>query len=155
MTKGEGNQTLGDYVRPRRSSMGLSLSGAAEASRPRSLLLERTGERSLQQPGTAAPEHHRRCARRRRRGPLWPGWLRHPGAPAESPAVPAGKYDLPPEAIADLERYFELLRNYYGIPKDRPVFPPKPRAKETDTPKEVASTAASSLASAISCHYGR
>jgi transcriptional regulator with XRE-family HTH domain len=39
------------------------------------------------------------------------------------------KYDLPPEAVADLERYFELLRNFYGIPKDQPVFPPKPPAR--------------------------
>ena len=35
------------------------------------------------------------------------------------------KYQLPPEAVADLERYFELLRNHFGIPKDQPVFPPK------------------------------
>lgn len=38
------------------------------------------------------------------------------------------KYNLPPEAISDLERYFEYLRSYYGIPSDKPVFPPKPKA---------------------------
>jgi len=32
MVKGDGNQTLGDYIRSRRSSMELSLSDAAEAS---------------------------------------------------------------------------------------------------------------------------
>jgi transcriptional regulator with XRE-family HTH domain len=48
------------------------------------------------------------------------------------------KYDLPPEAIADLERYFELLRNYYGIPKDQPVFPPKPKTEVPDASKEAA-----------------
>ncbi len=31
------------------------------------------------------------------------------------------------EAVADLERYFEMLRAYYNIPKDQPVFPPKPK----------------------------
>jgi transcriptional regulator with XRE-family HTH domain len=36
------------------------------------------------------------------------------------------KYQLPPEAVADLERYFELLRSHFGIPQDQPVFPPKP-----------------------------
>jgi transcriptional regulator with XRE-family HTH domain len=43
------------------------------------------------------------------------------------------KYYLPPEAIDQLEGYFKLLRNYYGIPDDEPVFPPKNRAEhETD-----------------------
>ena len=37
------------------------------------------------------------------------------------------KYELPPEAIADLERYFDLLRNYYDIPADQDVFPAKPK----------------------------
>jgi transcriptional regulator with XRE-family HTH domain len=35
------------------------------------------------------------------------------------------KYDLPPEALADLEHYFDLLRSYYDIPEGAPVFPPK------------------------------
>ncbi len=39
------------------------------------------------------------------------------------------KYELPPEAVADLERYFELLRSYYDIPKDQPVYPPKKASK--------------------------
>jgi transcriptional regulator with XRE-family HTH domain len=50
------------------------------------------------------------------------------------------KYNLPPEAIADIERYFELLRNYYGIPKDQPVFPPKPKITDgeaADSPQKV------------------
>lgn len=41
------------------------------------------------------------------------------------------KYALPPEAVADLERYFDMLRAYYDIPKDQPVFPPKPTDSET------------------------
>jgi transcriptional regulator with XRE-family HTH domain len=39
------------------------------------------------------------------------------------------KYNLPPGAIRELEGYFEFLRNQYGIPKDKPVFPPKEKAK--------------------------
>jgi hypothetical protein len=48
------------------------------------------------------------------------------GLPSFKPYMRA-KYDLPPEAVADLERYFEMLRNYYGVPKDKPIFPPKPQ----------------------------
>ena len=46
------------------------------------------------------------------------------------------KYELPPEAVADLERYFELLRNYYGIPKDQPVYPPKKAIKPKGDPTQ-------------------
>lgn len=35
------------------------------------------------------------------------------------------KYSLPNEAVAELEHYFEMLRSYWGIPDDQPVFPPK------------------------------
>lgn len=38
------------------------------------------------------------------------------------------RYHLPHEAVLDVEAYFEQLRNYYGIPKDQRVFPPKPPA---------------------------
>ena len=44
--------------------------------------------------------------------------------------------------MADLERYFEYLRSYYGIPKDKAVFPPKltsqPNDKATESEEEVA-----------------
>lgn len=36
---------------------------------------------------------------------------------------------MPPEVIDDLERYYKQLRDYYDIPDDQPVFPPKPRSK--------------------------
>jgi hypothetical protein len=48
------------------------------------------------------------------------------------------KYDLPLEAVADLERYFDYLRNYYGVPKDKPVFPPKPKRPGAAPKKEAA-----------------
>lgn len=39
-----------------------------------------------------------------------------------------GQRELPPEAIRDLEQYLDMLRSYYGIPADQPVFPPRPRS---------------------------
>ena len=48
------------------------------------------------------------------------------------------KYELPPEAVSDLERYFELLRSYYGIAKDQPVFPPKEPGAPTPKPNRRA-----------------
>jgi len=138
MTKGEGNQTLGDYIRSRRSSMGLSLSEAAEASDLDPSYWNKLENGHYSNP---APQHLSTIA-----GVLGvavedlyglAGYDIPERLPSFQPYLRA-KYDLPPEAIADLERYFELLRNYYGIPKDRPVFPPKPKAKGTDTPKEAA-----------------
>lgn len=36
------------------------------------------------------------------------------------------RYHLPHKAVAELERYFDLLRSYYDIPAEQSVFPPKP-----------------------------
>jgi transcriptional regulator with XRE-family HTH domain len=55
--------------------------------------------------------------------------------PAFTPYLRA-KFDLPPEAVADLERFFGFLRAYYDIPADKPVFPPKP--KEAPKPDDQA-----------------
>lgn len=38
-----------------------------------------------------------------------------------------GQRELPPDAIRDLEQYLDMLRSYYGIPADQPVFPPRPK----------------------------
>ena len=45
-----------------------------------------------------------------------------------------GQRQLPPEAIRDLEQYLEMLRSYYGIPADRPVFPPRPKTAQHTIP---------------------
>jgi hypothetical protein len=59
------------------------------------------------------------------------------GLPSFRPYLRA-RYNLPPEAIDQLESYFNFLRAQYGIPKDRPVFPPKPKDEsETDAPGDV------------------
>jgi transcriptional regulator with XRE-family HTH domain len=47
--------------------------------------------------------------------------------PSFRPYLRATTY-LPPEAIDDLERYYDMVRAYYGIPKDQPVFPPRREA---------------------------
>jgi transcriptional regulator with XRE-family HTH domain len=48
------------------------------------------------------------------------------------------KYKLTPKALAELERYFDHLRNHYGIPKSEPVFPSKQRAVGKPGPKPKA-----------------
>jgi transcriptional regulator with XRE-family HTH domain len=47
------------------------------------------------------------------------------------------KYELPPQAVADLERYFTQLRHYYGIPENKPVFPPRKLAASTDAERRA------------------
>jgi len=130
MTKRDGNQTLGDYIRSRRLSIGLSLADAAEASELDPSYWNKMENGHYQKP---APQHLSTIA-----GVLGvatedlyglAGYDIPERLPSFQPYLRA-KYDLPPEAIADLERYFDLLRNYYGIPKDQSVFPPtKPVAK--------------------------
>jgi transcriptional regulator with XRE-family HTH domain len=63
------------------------------------------------------------------------------GLPGFKPYLRA-KYDLPPEAIAQLEGYFDYLRNYYGIPKDQPVFPPRPKDEDEQPEQPVNKEAA-------------
>ena len=50
------------------------------------------------------------------------------------------KYELPPQAIGELERYFEMLRNFYDIPPDQPVFPPKPKGTDKPGPAKTEET---------------
>ena len=129
MDNGEKNPTLGTFIRARRTSQGLSLSdvsarsglhhsywsklenGMYQAPSPRHLqTIARTLDLSIEDlyglAGYDIPE----------RLPTFQPYLR-------------AKYELPPEAVADLERYFTYLRNYYGIPDDQPVFPPLPKPK--------------------------
>jgi len=136
MVKESKNQSLAEFIRSRRLSLDLSLndvagisglhlsywsyleSGRYEAPSPKHL---QTIARTLQVPfedlyglvGYDSPE----------RLPSFTPYLR-------------AKYELPHEAVADLERYFALLRAYYGIPDDQPVFPPtKKLKKEPNSPE--------------------
>jgi transcriptional regulator with XRE-family HTH domain len=45
------------------------------------------------------------------------------------------KYQLPPKALAELQRYFDYLRHYYGVPDNQPVFPRRPRTLGKPGPK--------------------
>jgi transcriptional regulator with XRE-family HTH domain len=50
------------------------------------------------------------------------------------------KYDLPAQAIGELERYFAMLRSFYDIPPDQPVFPPKPKDNDKPSPTKTEET---------------
>lgn len=135
MAQGVGNHQLGEYIRTRRLSMGLSLADAAEASDLDPSYWNRMENGHYQNP---APPHLSAIAEVLK-VPVedlygLAGYDVPERLPSFQPYLRA-KYNLPPEAISDLERYFEYLRSYYGIPKDQPVFPPKPNA----APRKAAS----------------
>lgn len=135
MPKGNGNQQLGDYIRSRRLSMSLSLADAADASDLDPSYWNKLENGHYQNP---APPHLSAIADALK-VPVedlygLAGYDVPERLPSFQPYLRA-KYNLPSEAIADLERYFEYLRSYYGIPQDKPVFPPKPKA----TPSKEAS----------------
>lgn len=134
MNKGEETRTLGEYVRSRRLAKGFTLQDAENASgvdgsywsklelgeyqspNPRYLgaiarALEIQAEDLYGLAGYDIPE----------RLPEFAPYLR-------------SKYALPPEAIADLEKYYAQLRSYYGIPEDQPVFPPIPKEDRAKRP---------------------
>lgn len=139
MDKGEKNTTLGDYLRARRLSRGLSLSDVAEAS---GLHLSYWSKLEAGKYDAPAPKHLQVIARTLEVEPedlyALVGYAIPKRLPTFKPYLRAKYGDLPPEAVADLERYFELLRSYYDIPKERPVFPPKPKPIESqeDVPDE-------------------
>lgn len=128
------NQSLGEYIRDRRLSRGLSLNDAAVES---GLHLSYWSKLENGQYEAPSPKHLKAIARTLRVAieDLYAlaGYDIPKRLPTFKPYLRA-KYQLPPEAVADLERYFELLRNYYDIPKDNPVFPPKPKAPDQAKP---------------------
>lgn len=132
MTKEIKKQSLGDYIRQKRTTRSLSLLDVAQLSGLHFSYWSRLETDFYQTP---SPKHLKTVAETlgvpiadlyRLAGYDIPNRL-----PAFRPYLRA-KYSLPPEAVAQLEQYFEMLRNYYGIPKDKPVYPPKPG--QTDKP---------------------
>lgn len=125
MSKGVKNSTLGEYVKARRLAGGLDTrtcfehAGLSESywyrlengevQRPDPALLRKVAE-TISCP---AEDLYALCDY-----PI-PDTL-----PTLTPYLRT-KYDLPPEAVRDMERYFAQLRSYYGIPDDEPVFPPQ------------------------------
>jgi transcriptional regulator with XRE-family HTH domain len=138
MNKDKKNQTLGEYIRERRVSRRLSLADAADLS---GLHLSYWSKLEDGQYESPAPKHLMTIARALNVDfeDLYglAGYESPERLPSFKPYLRA-KYELPPEAVADLERYFELLRSYYDIPKDQPVFPPK--SKEVSKPKSDATS---------------
>ena len=131
MGRGDGNQRLGDYIKSRRLSVGLSLSEAGEASGLDPSYWNKLENGHYQKP---APQHLQTIADVL--GEEFEDLYEEAGyaAPKRLPSFQPymrAKYDLPPEAVAQLESYFEYL-NQYGVPKDQPVFPPKPKAQADD-----------------------
>jgi transcriptional regulator with XRE-family HTH domain len=124
-------QSLGEFVRARRLARGMSLSDAAAASGLHHSYWSKLENGQYQTP---SPRHLMTIATVLAVSVEdvygLAGYDMPKRLPSFKPYLRA-KYDLPPEAIADLERYFELLRNYYGIPKDQPVFPPLPKSKSS------------------------
>lgn len=135
------NPSLGNYIHERRLAQGLDIETAAVRSQ-----LHPSYWRKLEAGQYHAPKpHHLRIIAEVLRVPVedlygLAGYSVPERLPTFRPYLRAKYQQLPPEAVADLERYFDLLRSHYGIPKDQPVFPPKPNDEpappgKTDQPK--------------------
>jgi transcriptional regulator with XRE-family HTH domain len=127
MTKDIKNRTLGEYIRERRVSRGYSIYDAADLSGLHPSYWSKLETGQYEAP---SPKHLQVIARALGVNieDLYSlaGYDIPERLPTFTPYLRA-KYELPPEAIADLERFFDMLRSHYGIPKDQPVFPPKPK----------------------------
>ena len=131
------NTVLGEYVRARRLSLGLGYQQVADASGLHYSYWNKLENGQYDQP---APKYLRIIAETID-APLedllaLAGYDLPERLPTFKPYLRA-KYELPSDAVADLERYFDMLRAYYDIPKDKPVFPPK---KKSTKPKPSDST---------------
>ena len=134
MTTENKNQSLAEYVRTRRESRKLDYYQAAEQSG-----LDHTFWRKLEVGAYESPSPKSlEAIATTLRVPIedlyaLAGYDLPARLPSFRPYLRA-RYHLPHEAVADLERYFELLRSHYGIPAEQPVFPPKPK-QSTAKPK--------------------
>ena len=124
MKRGEHNTTLGNYITTRRLAAGLSIVDAQEHSG-----LDDSYWRKVEAGHYQSPDA--KTLRRIAETISCPledlynlcGYTVAAGLPTLTPYL-RSKYDLPPEAIADMEKYFALLRSFYVIPADQAVFPP-------------------------------
>jgi len=127
MSKEKKNEAYANYIKARREELGLSLRECAEISG-----LHFSYWAKIEAGNYVAPTpKYLKVIAKTLQVPIedlygFFGYDVPERLPSFSPYL-RSKYDLPPEVIRDLERYFELLRNHYGIPKDQPVFPPKPK----------------------------
>jgi transcriptional regulator with XRE-family HTH domain len=134
MTTEKKNQTLGEYVRVRRESRGIDFSEAERLSG-----LDHTTWRKLEagSPESPSPKTLQAIADTLKvpldELYLLAGYKLSGKLPSFTPYLRA-RYHLPHQAVQELERYFDMLRSFYGIPDDQSVFPPKPKVQ---TPKSV------------------
>lgn len=130
MAKESKNQTLGAYIRQRRLSRGWSLGDVADRSRLHVSYWSKLESGQYESP---SPKHLQVIARTL--GVHFEDLYGLAGydiperLPSFTPYLRAKYGELPPEAVDDIKRYFDLLRNYYGVADDQPVFPPKPSDK--------------------------
>ncbi len=142
MTERSKNRKLGDDIRERREARNLDIRNCAERSG-----FHRSYWNKLEDGHYNSPSpKHLRVIGKVLRCPLddlysLAGHTPSEELPTIGPYLRA-KYDLPRGATAELERYFDYLRDYYGIPKGRRVYPPKPksptRPKRSRQPKRRA-----------------
>lgn len=127
------NQKLSDFIRTRRQSLGWNYQDCARHSGLHHSYWNKLENGHYRQP----TQKYLRIIAKTLNVPvedlfLLAGYELAAPLPSFTPYLRA-KYSLPPEAVADLERYFELLRNYYDIPQDQPVFPPKSKNTDPET----------------------
>lgn len=133
--KRRANKLLGDYIATNRRAAGLGVSDAAEAAGVDASFWRKleNGIYESPSPKMLAPIARVVAA------PLADIYaLAGYETTTELPTLTSylrNKYQLPPKALAELQRYFDHLRNHYGIPADKPVFPRKPRPSGTPGPK--------------------
>jgi transcriptional regulator with XRE-family HTH domain len=127
MTKAKPNLLLGRFIRRHRKAADLTVPEAAEAAGIDASFWRKIehGLYESPSPKVLAPIAEVTKA------PLadlygLAGFVASDELPSFAPYL-RSKYQLPPKAMAELEKYFEHLRNHYGIPKDQPVFPPRER----------------------------
>ncbi len=129
------NKLLGEYIARHRRAAGLSVSDAAEAAGVDASFWRKleNGVYESPSPKMLAPIA-RVVAAQLADIYILAGYETTTELPTLTPYL-RNKYQLPPKALAELQRYFDHLRNHYGIPADKPVFPRKQSPSGTPGPK--------------------
>lgn len=123
---------LGDFIRARRTSRGLSVEEAAEAAD-----LDRSYWNKLEAGQYESPSpRYLTAIAEVLQAPLADLYsligYAVPDSPPSFPAYLRSTSYLSPEDIRQMEGLYKFLRAQYDIPDDQPVFPPKPKAEDTE-----------------------
>jgi transcriptional regulator with XRE-family HTH domain len=136
MNTGVTNQSLGELISARRLERNRSIADLARAS---GLTHSYWSKLESGQIRTPAPKYLRLIASTLDipLGDLQAltDYVTSDSLPSFKPYMRAKYNDLPPEAIVQLEGYFHYLRQYYGIPEDQPVYPPKSKIDHAGSEK--------------------